>query len=197
MIEYLQALKQSPLFAPLLYPLIAAFGIMAAGFIIDCINQILMELLTKICGKRAAYVMLNYLTFPGTVIHELSHAGMALITGAKVTEISFFDKPLSGNLGHVNYIARGGIVSKSIQHCLTSCAPVLTGAAVQIMAVVLINSSYITKSWQMVLLIYIDISILIHSSMSRQDIKNYLRGLKVVLLLIWIISATIVALNKI
>jgi hypothetical protein len=43
-----------------------------------------------VTGESFGCLFVNYLTFPGVILHELSHALMAMVTGAKVTHIRFF-----------------------------------------------------------------------------------------------------------
>ena len=54
------------------------------------------------------FIRLNSLWFkiliaPGTILHELSHAVAAKITGCKITDISLFHLDARGNLGSVKY----------------------------------------------------------------------------------------------
>ena len=170
----------------LMAPVIAVTLIMAAGFLINTIDRVMMEALTRITGKRAAYIIMNYLTFPGTVIHELSHALMATLTGAKVTEISVF--PKGNTLGHVTFTTRGTFILKRLQLCLSSCAPVLAGIATQLLTIYILKGGYMTHPLQKAALLYVDISVLIHASMSKQDIKNYIKGLLIVLPFVWAVT---------
>lgn len=52
----------------------------------------------------------NMFFFPGTAVHELSHALAALLTGGKVTDISLFNFR-SATMGHVKWINPSGYLS--------------------------------------------------------------------------------------
>lgn len=115
------------------------------------LKRILVGLIAFVAGSGSAEVVEGYLTFPGVVYHELSHALFAMLSGARVKSISFKRRPLpdgSGNvLGSVNFSPRGNRVARSFQLALTGIAPLVTG----IVAMVLIAfAAYpqCTETWQ-------------------------------------------------
>lgn len=57
------------------------------GFIVDKLVQCIIKALSEIIGYTLTNIIVNRLTFVGTMIHEISHALIATITGAKVTKI--------------------------------------------------------------------------------------------------------------
>lgn len=158
------------------------------GMIASAIEHITNVIISMFLGGAFALVFCNYLTIPGTILHELSHAIVATLTGAKVTEISFFDIGLS--LGHVNYRNRGNAFMRGLQDSLTACAPVLSG----VIALALLweklssgnNSTGIT-----ILLIYLIISVIDHMTMSIPDAINYFRGLWATAITIFLINVII------
>ena len=100
---------------PVLYCAILAvaipFIIIAVGYLIGLFGEALATIVGMILAPKVAMAMVNYLFMPGVVIHEMAHAFMALVTGAKVTEIALFKKQ-DDSLGHVNFrnppCCRGG-----------------------------------------------------------------------------------------
>ena len=72
--------------------------------------------------------LINYITFVGVMHHELSHALLAFLSGAKVTEIKLFRiHHNDGALGYVAYAPRGNFILQSIQKVVTSIAPIICG----------------------------------------------------------------------
>ena len=185
--------KESPMFEVISSyipnPLIASAAAAAAftavlyaalpliGWIIHKFGILEYRLFRSLIGKHLASFLCNRLTFPGVIVHELSHAVMATITGAKVTGISFFDL-FRGSLGHVSLVFRGNAFIKSLQKVFSSSAPVLAGCGLSY-----ILFQYMTameSGWQgYALLGYLLFSIITHASMSAADIRIYKSGLKV------------------
>ena len=60
----------------------------AIGVIISGVSAMIGRILAALIGGRAAFIFRNYITWPGTVHHEFSHALLAFVTGAKVKRIS-------------------------------------------------------------------------------------------------------------
>lgn len=147
--------------------------VLAAGFIINLFNTVITNLLATVIGQVPAFILRNYLTYPGTVHHELSHALIAFLTGAKVLRINLFPK---GNaLGSVELEPRGNLFLRSLQLSLSAIAPVLLGVSslVLLMRFVLNN---LGEVWQYILFWYFFISILLHMSMSGADYANFFKG---------------------
>ncbi len=156
--------------------------VIVVGSFVNLLEICFLVLFGKALGTRFAYFAVVYLTFPGTVLHELSHALFGVLSGARITEISFFERPSSRRLGHVAFVARGNFVARALQFSLISCAPVVVGIVLLYVLFLLMGSI----SFPMVLFpCYIAFSIFCHMSMSRQDVLNYLRGVLIVLPLLW------------
>jgi hypothetical protein len=119
----------------------------------------------------------NWLTFPGVIHHELSHAILAFFTGAKITELKLFwpDKK-TGTLGQVSFVPRGVFIFRCIQMTLASSAPVILGSLTSYILIEVIRSGdypiYITA-----IIVYLIFSILIHAYMSIADVKIMLKGI--------------------
>ncbi len=174
------------------YTLILFMLVIIIGWLVNALENVLKAVLSKCVGQRLSYIAVNYLTFPGTIIHELSHALFGFITGAKITEIRFFDKPSSGRLGHVTYAPRGKLAVRAFQNTVISCAPVVTGLII-ISALYTALTKYTLAIPTKVLLFYLMISVICHMSMSNEDIKNYLKGSFILIPMVWFICLVILS----
>ncbi len=154
--------------------LLILFIILAAGFLVSLINRLITDVLGAVIGIRPAFVLRNYLTYPGTVHHELSHALAGLITGARVESISLI--PKGNELGSVKIVPQGNLFLKSLQLSLTAIAPVVTGC-VNLCLMWRFLLPLAAGIWQKILFWYLFISILFHMSMSGADYKNFFKGL--------------------
>lgn len=155
------------------------------GFIIDKIVYIIIKNIYKLFGKFITNLIANWLTFIGTVHHEMAHAIMLFITGAKIIKIDFFH-PSGATLGKVSFQTRGNKILKSIQLTLGSIAPVIAGLT-SIYFLIYRVLAICSETWQIVLTLYLIVSILLHTTMSKQDIKNALSGLPVCSIIIFLI----------
>lgn len=165
--------------------------------LLHCFLSVLLVLLAAIClGFIFSYIrnfaashnpfganLINYLTFPGVVHHELSHALFAFLTGAKVTEIKLFRiHHKDGRLGYVSYAPRGNFITMSIQKVLSSIAPIVMGFISCSLLYLYARPELEDILWQTVLLYYLMVSIILHMSLSKQDIKVMKSGILVVIL---------------
>jgi hypothetical protein len=116
----------------------------------------------------------NYLTFPGTFIHEMSHLSLAVITGAEVCEICMFESD-NGRLGHISYRNRGPWFIKAIQETLISVAPTVTGTLLGYVFLKMILSGEYSL-WVNLALGYLVVSLVNHATMSDSDLKGYFSG---------------------
>ena len=146
------------------------------GLLIYLINTALYRILSKITSEKTAMIIANWLTVPGVVHHELSHAALAVITGAHITEFRpFWLDRSNGSLGHVNFVARGPLAVRCLQYTLISTAPVLLGSSTVLFATISIRTS-LTPAMKF-FLYYMAFSVFIHASMSFADVKVMLRGI--------------------
>ena len=159
------------------------------AYIIDTIEGAITRLLCKVIGFKAAIFVMNNLTFTGTIHHELSHALVAFLTGAKVRKVELFKPDKEANtLGKVVFTPRGPLVLKSIQIGLTSVAPIIFVGTTSTLLIQLLNNYKATMvGWQTGIILYVITSILIHMRMSKQDIKNYIKVTPVLDIIIFII----------
>lgn len=158
-------------------------SVLLIGAIMNGFERIQISLLQRVFGIKAALFICNYLTIAGTILHECAHALFGICTGAKITEISFYDKK-GDSLGHVNYIPRGPFFLKAIQHTMIACAPVFAGLIAEyfLLKGILDMSQPI---WLMILRWYLVVSVIDHMSMSSIDRKHYFQGMWMVAPLIF------------
>ncbi len=158
-------------------------SIVIIGLLIGYISSALTGLLASLTTVSIANIIRNYLTYPGTVIHELSHVAFAAITGARITKITLI--PKGSTLGSVHFIPRGNKITKGLQMTFASVAPVLSGL---ILIYFLINIwKHLYSPWQYVLTVYLLVCILLHMNLSIQDIQNALRGLPCTMLILYLL----------
>lgn len=143
---------------------------MAAGKARNMIHKGLIQAI----GQDAAFAVMNWLTFPGVMAHELAHAIVARISGARVDEVRLF-RPAGDSLGYVRFTCRGSARSMAFQAAAASCAPVLMGF-VTIRLLAALAASF-PAYWQVRVIAYhAAFSTAVHMTMSPQDLSNYRRG---------------------
>ena len=132
--------------------------------------------------------LINYITFVGVMHHELSHALLAFLSGAKVTEIKLFRiHHKDGALGYVAYAPRGNFILQSIQKVATSIAPIICGFISCSLLCLYVRPVAMENIWSICLFYYVLVSIILHMSLSKQDIKVMKGGLLVVIALMTIL----------
>ena len=155
------------------------------GVLLGQLKTTILNILCTVFGASVGEFIINRLTFPGTIHHELSHALLAAVSGARVTRIRLFN--LHGStLGSVQMIPRGGALLQSLQLCLSAIAPALCG---MVTLYLLTQAVYpmAGELWQRILIGYLVFSILLQMTLSRQDLKTARRGLPLTFLLLFAI----------
>ena len=168
------SLPENPAVYALLETIIVFLIILIVGFILNLINNAITGFLSNVIGAGPAFVLRNYLTYVGTIHHELAHALIALITGARIVKITLF--PKGATLGSVEMEPRGNIFFRSIQLSLSAIAPVVLGA-VSLFVLWSKLLPGLSEIWHYILFWYIFVSILLHMTMSGADYKNFFKGL--------------------
>lgn len=163
----------------LLYGFFVVTIAIVIGYLINKLERYQLQLLQGTIGSKIAYFLCNRFTFVGTIIHELSHAFLVVVTGAKLRKIKLFEVSADGTLGHVEFALSGPKWKKMCQLSLISCAPVFIGACLEYVLIKVVFF-YNLGFWSELILWYFIISIFDHMSMSDVDIKNYLRGMVIV-----------------
>ena len=176
---------------PVLFSVVVAvllpFAIIIVGFFIQLVGEAIATLLGIVVDPWLAHGLINYLTIPGVVLHELSHAFFAYVTGAKVIEVAPFKKD-ENSLGHLYFRNKGNKLVVSLQNIFISCAPLLIGSVVVYgcyCALFVLPSSLL---WLKIIIAYIGISMFFHMTMSTADIKVYVRGIPLFMCIILIIT---------
>lgn len=121
-----------------------------------------------------AYFFVNFLTFPGTFVHEMAHLCFAVITGAEVHEICMFENE-DGRLGHISYSVRGPWFMRAVQHSLTAVAPTIVGLVLGVVLLRVIFAGGLSL-WANIGLWYLVVSLVDHSTMSDADLEHYFQG---------------------
>ncbi len=159
------------------------------GLLMYLIKQVVFRTIGALAGGRMAAMLVNWLTIPGVVHHELSHALFALITGAKITEMKlFYPDPQDGSLGHVNFAARGNFLLRAIQYTFVASAPVIMGTVTCVGTFLLLKGVELSTGW-LILIGYLLFSILIHASMSGADVRIMFKGIWVMCVVAMIVCA--------
>lgn len=185
--EYYNFIHDIPLLYCIIVAVLIPFLVIAVGSFINLIGEALGQIVGMALAPVVAQGLINYAFFPGVMIHELSHAFFAVITGAKVTEIALF-KVEDGALGHVNFKNRGNIILVAIQNVFVSSAPMFVGAAVVIgcgLWLSVLPAGYI---WLKIIIWYLMISMFFHMTMSPADIKVYIKGVPLFIVILFLIA---------
>lgn len=144
-----------------------------AGYALYGLERLQIKLIGALDHDLALFFV-NYVTFPGTFVHEMAHLCFAVITGAEVCEICMFEGG-GGQLGHISYRTRGPRYIRALQHSFSAVAPTVVGFALgYILLRYIFNGSHTV--WGYVGLWYLVISLIDHSTMSDIDLKHYIQG---------------------
>lgn len=170
----------------------AVLSIVLAGLLIRLAGRLILFVLSLAVGRRGAEIAGNYLTFPGTLVHELSHALAALLAGARVTSVSLV--PRGNTLGSVRIVPRGGPAARALQRTLSSLAPVFGGG----LCLYLLRRFVLplcSAWWSALLFGYLFVSILLHMDLSVQDLRTAAKGVPLCLLLLFALFLLLVYLD--
>lgn len=168
----------------ILNTVLSVIGIICIGLFIEFIQSLIARLLSRLYGVNFANLFLNRLTFIGVMHHELAHALLAFITGAKITEIHLFKPKEDGSLGSVSYAPRGPLVLRCLQITLSSMAPTLLGF-VSIFLVFYFGP--FQNIFVNILIGFLLLCIILHMNMSTQDIKVLLKGLWMCMIIAFVV----------
>ncbi len=178
------SLPGNPAVYALLETILLFLTVLITGFLISLINRVITDALSGVIGSVPAFILRNYLTYPGTVHHELSHALLALITGARVKKIVLF--PKGNTLGSVEIEPRGNIFIRALQLSLSAIAPVIMGV-ISLFSLWNLVLPKTAEIWQYILFWYVFVSIILHMSLSGADYRNFFKGLLPTLIVFFLI----------
>jgi len=143
------------------------------GLLLFALERLQVVVLKEI-NYDFAYFFVNFLTFPGTFVHEMAHLCFAVITGAEVHEICMFENE-DGRLGHISYSVRGPWFMRAVQHSLTAVAPTIVGLVLGVVLLRVIFAGGLSL-WASIGLWYLVVSLIDHSTMSDADLEHYFQG---------------------
>ena len=187
--EYYSKIHDIPVLFCALAAIIIPFLVIAVGFLIKLFSDVIGQMISLALAPIVSYAIINYAFFPGVMVHELSHAFMAFITGCKVSEVALFKKDEeSGSLGHVTFRNRGNVILVALQNVLSSSAPMFIGGAACFGCFFSIYHLVDYPSWFKLILGYLGVSIFFHMTMSTADIKVYIKGVPLLMALLFIIA---------
>ena len=193
---FVHALKFSGLIlAAGLLPWIAAAGIM------QVISNSLRQSFVRVCGLKG-YI---FLTAPGVMIHELSHAFFCLVFRHKIKEMKLFSPQKNGTLGFVNHQYDPGSLWQRVGNFFIGTGPVWGGLAVlALISKLLLPDSFFSSSggfcgaitafftgflslsfwisWRSWIWLYMAFSTASHITLSKSDCCGALDGLKVIVI---------------
>ena len=156
---FVNKILQAATFEGVMFLIIPILGVIVEYIIV----RGLRKMIAGLTSVSTEYYFSNYVLFFGVVVHELSHALFALITGAKITKIVLF-KPDNGSLGHVEFQTRGDAFSRALQLSVSACAPVVVGS-ILLTALIFKVFPVLSTAIQWVLTIYASVSVLSSFSM--------------------------------
>ena len=144
-----------------------------AGMLLYGLERLQVVILKQV-NCDFAYFFVNFITFPGTFVHEMAHLGFAVITGAEVHEICMFESG-EGRLGHISYRNRGPWFIKAVQESLISVAPTVVCVVLGYIFLRMIFSGSHSTGVNIVLW-YLVVSLVDHATMSDVDLTGYFSG---------------------
>lgn len=145
----------------------------AIGMLLSSLKRLEIKMIA-VFSHSLVRIFMHYVMFPGIVIHELSHFIFAVITGAEVRDISFFEDD-DGRLGHVTTHSRGPWFIVAVQYTLIAIAPVIVGLTLGFLLLQYFFAEQHSLGMNIGLW-YLIICLINHSTMSKSDIEGYFRG---------------------
>ncbi len=173
MAGWLAALATEPVLLILVGTVLFPIAILLLGVFMELIAQAVTTVISFFTGVIIAFGIRTYATYIGTVIHELSHAAVAFLTGAKVKKITLI--PKGTTLGSVEYVPRGNKFLQGLQMSLSAIAPTIVGTLLLWLLFTEVHP-LLTEAWHYVLFYYLALSILFHMDLSLQDLRNFFQG---------------------
>ena len=184
--EYYTKIYDIPVLYCLIIAVLIPFLVIVIGYFINLIGEAFAAIMGMITAPVVAQGIVNYVMFPGVMIHELAHAFFAVITGAKITEVALF-KVEDGALGHVNFKNRGNVIVVALQNIFISSAPMFVGAAVVVGCGILLSVLPAGYIWLKIIIWYLMISMFFHMTMSPADISVYIKGVPLFIVILFVV----------
>ena len=173
------------------------------GFLMHFLSNMIYDRMGRIFGYKA-YI---YITAPGVMVHELSHAIFCLIFGHKIMKIQFFSPENDGTLGYVTHQYYTKNLYQQVGNFFIGTGPLWGGMFVLWLLSMLllpesawrvdlendaskevfmnvIFSAYFWKRWQTWLWLYLFFTVASHITLSPPDLKGAWRGFLYLMLLV-------------
>lgn len=175
------------------------FFCLSPWVIVALLMQILSSILRTILAQKIGTMAYVYLTAPGVMVHELSHAGFCLLFGHTITDMRLFSPQEDGTLGYVShrynprnfyhqignfFIGTGPIWGGAVLLWVLSCwllpESVTSGNKSLPLQMLEFMKMFFTLnfwgSWQGWLWLYLAFTITLHITLSPPDLKGALTG---------------------
>ena len=169
--------------------------------------QLLSSMLRSLLARKIGTMTYVYLTAPGVMVHELSHAFFCLLFGHSITEMQLFSPQEDGTLGYVSHKYNPRNFFHQIGNFFIGTGPIWGGAALLWLLSCWLLPESVTagdksiplqmlefmkmfftlsfwSSWQGWLWLYLAFTISLHITLSPADLKGALAGFCFLLFLI-------------
>lgn len=183
----------------LLLTLAISLALFIVGLLMGKLRHLVIEgALRRLLGAKAAIIVGYYLTFIGTLHHELAHALGYLITGGRVHRISIIPRAQPDGtirLGYVIGSTRGPWLMRAVQDTASATAPLWMGflSVYLLWRFALPGTAGIGMT---IFFYYVIISIILHMELSKEDLKILLHGLLPTLLLLYLVIVAVLLIRK-
>ncbi len=158
------------------YVTILLFGV---SFLLNLVFKLARVVVNRIPNGNK---FIRYLSAIGVVHHELSHALLYTLTGAKVTKIKLFQaKPGDSTLGYVEAILRGPKWLHGVQEIMSGLGPVIMGYITLYLMIAHLRPFLLTLPYHFLYMIpyyYTLVCIFMHCTLSDVDMEGVKEGLK-------------------
>ena len=191
----------------LLYTVKITFFCLMPWLAVALLMQILSSILRSIAAKKIGTMTYVYLTAPGVIVHELSHAFFCLLFGHSITDMQLFSPQEDGTLGYVSHKYNPRNFYHQIGNFFIGTGPIWGGAALLWLLSCWLLPESVTSgdksvplqmlefmkmfftlafwnSWQGWLWLYLAFTISLHITLSPPDLQGALAGFCFLLFLI-------------
>lgn len=154
------------------------------GLVLFALERLQIELI-GLFNRDIAYLWVNFLTFPGTFVHEMSHVGFGILTGAEIDEVCMFESD-DGRVGHVGFSNRGPWPVQALQNTLGSAAPTIVGLGLGYLLIKHLLTAELSV-WGYIGYGYLAFCLIDHSAMSDADLGHYFAGVWIFVLPLFLV----------